>query len=387
MNVPPLRLPPWAVELLSGFPPESGVRRPAPDPRGRSARASVVADLSALFNRTPGLAGVRVPAYLRDARHRDAYAFYYGTVNSLKVLPPLAELQAAGVFAASAPLRVLEFGCGTGAGVLGIAVWMDAGEKDRTIHYTATDAVPEALDATRRTWSLLPEHLRSRITLETRRVDLAGAPDAAGADLVLAMNVLNELPERARAALPLLLEQCCARDGAALLIEPALRIASRALLYLRDEAVAAGWRVFAPCCMQAPCPALASEDDWCHHDHPWERPAFIADIDERIGNVKRSLKFSYLTLRRDDADLPRALGAAASSRVVSELFREKGRTRALLCGTDGRSMHLRNDRDATDANSDFGDLHRYDLVDVSQAEPRAHDVRVGPETRLRRVWP
>src|SRR5581483_5101590 len=87
-------------------------------------------------------------------------------------------------------------------------------------------------------------------------------------------------------------------DGAMILIEPASRYGSRTLLQCRDELVTSGITIFAPCVRQSTCPALVKESDWCHAAPRWERPRFIRILDEQIGNLRLSLKYSYMIVMK-----------------------------------------------------------------------------------------
>jgi hypothetical protein len=198
----------------------------------------------------------------------------------------------------------------------------------------------------------------------------------------MAMNLLNEMTD---ASHPKFLSQCAELllpGGALLLIEPALRATSRALLRLRDHAVIEGWRVRVPCFRQEDCPALVNEKDWCHHDLPWERPPFMAMLDDSIGNIKKSLKFSCVVISREGGEAAEVPDAPDRLRVVSELFVEKGRSWCFCCGAAGRLVYQRNTRDRSESNAAFDALRRYDALRVTGAEERAHDVRITESTEV-----
>jgi ribosomal protein RSM22 (predicted rRNA methylase) len=202
-------------------------------------------------------------------------------------------------------------------------------------------------------------------------------------DLIILMNVLNEVD--APASLLASLVDRLAPHGSVLIIEPALRTVSRGLLALRAEAVERGWTVYAPCFRQGDCPALEHENDWCHDELPWQRPRWYEALDDALGNVKHSLKYSSLLLNRHGATLADVLGQASPSRVVSEAMHEKGRMRLFLCGADGRVPCLRNTRDRSDANRGIDAVARYDIVEIQGEQRRAHDVLIAAETLVRRI--
>ena len=141
------------------------------------------------------------------------------------------------------------------------------------------------------------------------------------------------------------------------ILEPALRETSRDLLAVRDQLVAGGLHVVAPCLWAGPCPALARDRDWCH-DATFE-PA------EVVGQRPRRVDFSYLALR--------ATGEPSSDpslfRVVSDLLEEKGRLRLFGCGPAGRHPLVRLDRHHTSSERRLRRRSRAATSSASRARP------------------
>jgi ribosomal protein RSM22 (predicted rRNA methylase) len=210
--------------------------------------------------------------------------------------------------------------------------------------------------------------------------DLARRPFARPAgvtgrfDLVVVAHVLNELPLAAadRAALVATwCEQLLAPGGTCLLLEPALRETSRALLEVRDLLVARGLFVVAPCLWQGPCPALARPRDWCHDAAP------------SVAAGRSRVDFSYLAVRQTGDPSQ----DASAYRVVSDPLPEKGRLRLYGCGPAGRTPLVRLSRDRTAANAAFDQAVRGDLIAVRSASPGGDGLRIGPDTTIQRVSP
>ena len=267
-----------------------------------SETADGVRELSAMFN---GLT-LHKPGYLAAHRLRRAYVHYYLPVNAEKVSRVLAELQA------FAPLKtnpkVLDFGCGPGTASIALLQKCPAAE------ITLVDVVDEALDDA--------EYFCRALGVEPRRAH--EPPAGAKFDLILAANVLSETSAN--------LEELLADDGHLVVVEPALRTATRRLMEWRDRLVTRGYRIAAPCLGQATCPMLEREDLWCHMDVAWPRPAGVAEIDRRVGLTKESLKYSYAVVTKNGRTLADLGG---NQRVVSNLHKEKGKAWAWLCGTSG----------------------------------------------------
>ncbi|MES1164201.1 MAG: small ribosomal subunit Rsm22 family protein, partial [Verrucomicrobiota bacterium] len=262
-----------------------------------------------------GLVGARElvgKAYLADPTLRDQYA---------REIAPRTELALARVLdqgwgGLPAPARALDLGAGTGAvGRLLRARFGDA------LEVTAVDRIGG------------PGIIRANLALRSP----AELPGITGRfDLIVAAHLLNELfvertpTDRAALRAARVLDWArafLAPPGRLILIEPALRETSRELLAVRDRLLAAGLHVVAPCFFRGPCPALASERDWCHDAAP-------------VPGQRARVDFSYLALATAEA-VP-TLGSA--ERVVSDRLPDKGRLRLYVCGAAGRRELIRLDR-------------------------------------------
>ncbi len=202
------------------------------------------------------------------------------------------------------------------------------------------------------------------------RADLAvELPPVEGRfDLIVAAHLLNELYVARSPADQIALrarrvrawsEALLAPGGTIIIVEPALRETSRALLAVRDALIPGSLAVVAPCFWRGPCPALALERDWCHDAAP-------------VPSSPR-VDFSYLVLRESPSD---AAGALPRYRVVSDPLPEKGRLKLYACGPTGRHPFIRLDRHASPANAAFADLKRGDTARIENAEPASDGLRV-----------
>jgi hypothetical protein len=107
---------------------------------------------------------------------------------------------------------------------------------------------------------------------------------------------------------------------------------------------------------------LLNADDWCHEERAWEAPAWIRQIDRQVGFIKDALKFSYLLLRTDGRTItPRS---PETFRMVSELRKLKGDTRAWLCNELGRPEVGRLDRAQSDSNASWDRCQRGTIVRI-----------------------
>jgi hypothetical protein len=188
-------------------------------------------------------------------------------------------------------------------------------------------------------------------------------------DLILVANCLNELFDQTQQSIEersSLIADLLTRltpHGTVMLVEPALRETTRALHQVRDRLLAENrCTVYSPCLHEKNCPALLNPDDWCHEERPWEPPSWIQQIDRKVGFVKDALKFSYLLLRTDGRTI--AQRGPQTFRMVSELRKLKGDTRAWLCNELGRSEVGRLDRAQSDSNLPWDQCQRGTIVHI-----------------------
>lgn len=297
-----------------------------------------------------GLVGARAlvgTSYLADPRLRAEYERDIAprTVAALaKVLreqfPPSAE-------AVRRPGRILDLGAGTGAVSQALRAHFGPGPTIIGVDRVATRPTIRVGDVSD------PESL---------------ALGDASFDLVVAAHVLNELfvgdplarrIERLSRLVQRWSERLLAADGTLILLEPALRETSRVLLAVRDQVIAAGLHVVAPCFFTGPCPALVQERDWCHDS-------------TSAGPRGRRIDFSYLVLRASSAAKP----DPTLLRVVSDPLPEKGRLRLFVCGASGRQPLVRLDRHHSATNADLDCLLRGDAARITGTSLAADGLRL-----------
>jgi len=255
-------------------------------------------------------------------------------------------------------LRLLDLGAGTGAA--SAAFFAHFGD-DMDVVAVDQVAAPGVLAADLEKWDLPP------------RVD-------GRFDFIVAAHVLNELHAKEPAATRVAVRarkvqvwcnRLLADGGTLILLEPALRETSRELLAVRDQVVAAGLVVVAPCLWIGPCPALGRERDWCHDT------ALRAGVTGPAARVD----FSYLVLRSQGDPIT----DPTLFRIVSEPLVEKGRLRLYGCGPAGRQPLVRLRRHATETNAAFAELERGDLARIARTTFARDGLRVTPETVVSRL--
>jgi ribosomal protein RSM22 (predicted rRNA methylase) len=296
-----------------------------------------------------GLTGARElvgTRYLADPALRREYADEIAPRTGAALAKILAELYRAD---APAPARVLDLGAGTGAVGQALRAFFAA---RGALDVVAVDRVAGP--------GILVADLARELPRVEGRFDLIVAAHLIGELFLDASDAADQRARRVLAWVRAFLDD----RGAVILIEPALRETSRALLEVRDRLVAAGLHVVAPCFWTGPCPALARERDWCHDAAP----------------AARRIDFSYLALR---AVAPPP-AEATLFRIVSDPLVEKGRLKIYGCGAAGRHPLVRLDRHASAANAAFGDLERGDVARVAGTEVARDGLRIEAGTSVQR---
>ncbi len=136
-----------------------------------------------------------------------------------------------------------------------------------------------------------------------------------------------------------------------LIIEPSTHQDGRRLMSYRDQNIAAGNFIQAPCTHQQLCPLLAlSKKDWCHDRLLWSRPEWFLEIEKRLPMENKSLTYSYLCITKRPPPMTTATDAASdfvTYRMVGDALNERGKTRQLACGPNHEASSQDGTGDAT----------------------------------------
>lgn len=391
MNGPEQDLAEWLPRLIAAWRSlgrHPGGARDALRPAELRTVAAGVRRLSAGLTRDRTLAGT---AYMDDPQLLGAYLLFYWPISYAQARQVFGELR-------HRARSVLDLGSGPApvafAALDSGAVEAIAADRSRRALAVARALAGEAGEGlATREWNPSRGLVPGVLDGPASRLSPGSALDARLCeperrfDVIAFGHMLNELfgaGERALASRATLVEEALARlrpNGSVVIIEPALRETSRALLQLRDVLVGRGYAVRAPCFYRGNCPALLKESDWCHAERAWRRPPLVEVIARAAGLHRDSLKMSYLVLApRGEAWSDPPPGRVF--RIVSEPLEGKGRQRFIGCGPEGRLGLALQEKHRTETNESFFRLQRGDVVCISDAERRGDGLSLSAESQV-----
>jgi len=334
-----------------------------------------------------------------DEEHLAAKCGYFLASDAPKVLLALEEASARSQVFARLPhlecVRVLDLGAGVGATSCGFLAWL-AARRARSVTATRTRVVLHAIELGMPAARAYERSVRTaaaaancdlELSVEARDFRSAAVTSlAASSDVMLCQTALNELlvedqtdPQHLETTVEMVTQW--AQAAPLLLIEPALRSTTRALMALRDALVASGAaRVAAPCLHQHACPMRAQPDDWCHEARRVEPTPRVAAIDRIVGRRDGRALFSYLATVPNSMPADPQPSAPLSIRIVTDPLGSRGKTERVVCRADGalRLMRLL-DRERRPNNELFVEAPRGLAATVN---PLPANNRIGPETEV-----
>ncbi|MEF2529550.1 MULTISPECIES: small ribosomal subunit Rsm22 family protein [Streptomyces] len=285
--------------LLDGLPP-------------KQAAAAVERLIANYRGRTPTDAPV-----LRDRSDVAAYAAYRMPATFEAVRSALAGL--AGAAPDWAPASHVDVGGGTGAATWAVDATWD-GPRGTTVLDWAEPALALGRELAGASGSPV---LRGA---EWRRAVIGSALALPAADLVTVSYVLGELTPEARRAV---VAEAARAGQAVAVVEPGTPEGYLRIREARDQLIAAGLHVAAPCPHDGACP-IGIGEDWCHFSARVSRSSLHRQV--KGGSLPyEDEKFSYVAATRFPAE-------PAAARITRKPQIRKGLVLLDLCGPEGEGL-------------------------------------------------
>lgn len=231
---------------------------------------------------------------------------------------------------ALAPRSLLDVGSGPGT-----ALWAAWTEIDGLTRATLLEPDAGMAGLARRLLAGSP--LETSVAANWWQAPAARLAAAQPHDLVVAGYVLAELDAGARRQA--VEDAWKAAAVAVAIIEPGSAAGYRRVLDARDQLIARGARIVAPCPHAAACPLPPG--DWCHFGVRLNR----SSLQRRLKGGELAYedeKYAYVLALRD-------VGSPAEARVISRPRPQRGRVALRLCGPDG----IRDETVARNRRADY----------------------------------
>jgi ribosomal protein RSM22 (predicted rRNA methylase) len=270
------------------------------------------------------------PAAPLLATRQDAAAYAAYRMPATAAAAALALQETRQSLPAWTPASLLDIGAGTGSMAWAAAATLPSLTAITLLEQSAeairlgkpilaSAALPALRSATWRRWQLPGE----------------GAPNRPGslpaADLATACYLLGELTQAQQEALVTLAAEAA---PAVVLVEPGSPAGHRRILAAREQLLAGGYLLAAPCPHQLCCP-LAATGDWCHFGARLARSGLHRQVKGADLGYEDE-KFSYVAaIRAGTAGGGLAPPARPAARIVRRPHQRKGLVTLELCEQDG----------------------------------------------------
>ena len=347
--------------------------------------AKAVVQLSNLYTTERG----KLAREQSSAIHLAAKSEYFLASDAPKVALALGECVArSDAFARLITLdtvRITDLGAGVGATSVGFIAWLANARAARNIttplrlDLHAVELGEPAARAFTESVRVAAAHCEFDLALRIEARDFKSIAVEAR-DLLLCQTALNELlVDATHTRETIAMVTRWANAAPLLLVEPALKGSTRALMALRDELLlAGGMHVVAPCLHQQPCPMLARHDDWCHEARRLERTPRVEAIDKIVGRRDERALFAFL------GTAPQACPSVSQHvtlRIVTDTLGSRGKTERLVCRSDGEMRMMRLlDREEREGNRLFLRAKRGAILSI---DPLPENNRIAPEAMVR----
>ncbi len=299
--------------------------------------------------------------YLSDAKTAAAYGLFFLPQTLARTAEALRGLSLP-FTPPTAPFRVLDLGCGSGAASLAAAAFFREHAPEAPLEITAVDHAASALQTVRETFdsvfpgtalltkaasidSFAPEGFHDLIVMSFSLNEVFPAPDTerSGELLRRLLAALRPIPN----GFPPLL----------LVLEPAGTQTSPRLQKLRDRFAVEGASIYGPCPHAAPCPLTGLCQGYCHDARRFRPTASMNDLNRHLHRTINDIKYSFLALGNQ-----RVAHDSRRFRLIGPVDKAKGRLLTRICLGDGTLRQIELPAKALTSE------RRHDLLDQQRGD-------------------
>jgi ribosomal protein RSM22 (predicted rRNA methylase) len=248
------------------------------------------------------------------------------------------------------PESLLDLGAGTGS-----AAWAAMERFDSLRQFTLIEQDGKLIELGKRL-AAENETLRSA---DWRLANLRNVAEFAPHDLVICSYSLGEI--EAAVASKIINAAWQAAGQVLVIVEPGTMKGFATVRSAREQLIAAGASIFAPCPHHSACPMPNDESDWCHFSARFDRTSLHRRL--KGGSLGyEDEKFSYLAVTKQPVE-------PAAARIIRHPLHQPGLIQLQLCTSDGLKPHnvIKRDKDAwrRARKVDWGDS--FELASLAQS--------------------
>lgn len=171
-------------------------------------------------------------------------------------------------------------------------------------------------------------------------------------------------------------------NGYLLIVDNSYLDANRRILQLRDQMVAKGVPVQAPCVWRGECPALKTKDSPCYAQREFAKPKLIKEIQRAASINLSSLKMTYIIFRSPKATWPQLPEEKNLYRIISPPVDTYQGKRYYLCGTDGKKSLGSHLPEQPLESRAFDYLRRGELISIENAHDQGIALDIVKGTKI-----
>jgi ribosomal protein RSM22 (predicted rRNA methylase) len=226
------------------------------------------------------------------------------------------------------PRNLVDFGAGTGATAwAALDVWPDLTSLTMLEQSDAAIAVGRRIAENSHSTPLRAASWRQWHLGQTEPLDPA--------DIAVAAYVLGELTTEQQS---LLVETLVHTASTVVLVEPGTPAGFARIITARNDLIARGLSVLAPCPHAAQCPLLARDGDWCHFAERLERSSTHRSVKSAELSYEDE-KYAYVAASR--TALPSGASGRRPARILRHPTMRKGLVSLQLCTEEGNAVELK----------------------------------------------
>lgn len=210
-------------------------------------------------------------------------------------------------------IQILDFGSGPLSASFGFMIALNQikqnfNQDQFNLKKVKIIAVERSEKAVKRAEAFMKRSLSEKIEVEITRT--TSVPKQTSFQVILAANVLNEIPEKhhVKTMNQLLATLDNSFDNIAVIIEPGQELHSKNLTLLRDEVLIQNelndFKIIAPCPHSLGCPLSPKQGraDWCWFKSVFTAPPALQLLDQKSQLEHSNLAYSYIALHKQRAE-------------------------------------------------------------------------------------